>query len=193
MFTELLNKLLKGELHSDKERASLYTYVNSYVLGLASKHYGQKQDLRLHNSFEKQQARVLIFYEYVLENKDKTPEYLIKSFNCRFLWVELIVECRVNGIKLFDDGTPVTQQITSSIVRHIILGIKLVRRFIEEHGTEPTYEEICIEYIKYRLRRGKQIKFSAVDHVVSVIVRYLYCKAYTNPLEKYDEEYYRAS
>jgi hypothetical protein len=142
---------------------------------------------------DKQQHRIMMFYDFVRENSDRTPEYLFKAFNSRFLWVEFLVECKILGIQLFGYDVPLTKQITSATIRHIITGLRLVRNFEDKYGIEPTYEELCIEYIRYNLQRGKMVKWSVVNRVVLTILKFLYCKRYTNPLEKYDEEYFRKS
>jgi hypothetical protein len=185
--TPLLMHLRKymNDRHSmtQKERVILYEEVYDYCFHLANKAFKKVQKKRENLTVdERQRHRVDIFFEYTLDNINKTPEYILFTFNKRFPWIELIVECRLYGIALFGYDVPITKQIGSSKVRVLIKVLRLHRMFIQQYGYEPSVKQLTIELIKHQLRLGKKIKFSCIESDLNIAVKFLYCKRYAHPL-----------
>lgn len=183
LLVHLRKYIIDKKALTQKERVILYEEVYNYCFHLANKTFKKVQKRSFNPSVdEKQRHRVDIFFEYVLDNPDKTPEYLLFTFNKRFLWVEFLVECRLLGISLFGYDVPITKQIGSNKVRVLIKVLRLHRQFIQQHGYEPSIKQLTVELIKQQLKSGKKIKFSSIESNLNTAIKFLYCKKYADPL-----------
>lgn len=185
---DLLTLYLKKEINS-KQTLELFKLIDRFLLTLTNVQYKRLQDLWIDSFKERQRIRFDFFLQFVEENRDKTAEWILFSFRRRFHWIEMLVDCKLYGINLFDNNEKLTAQINSSLVRRIILGQNIYNRFVNTKGYEPSDKEFLIEFIKHYLKRGKRIKFSVIESSVRDCLSYFYCKKYADPIQGYREDY----
>lgn len=184
----LLSLYMKGTI-TDAETIELFKLIDNFLLVLTNLHYKKLQDLWCDSYKERQRIRFDLFLSFVLENRGRTSQYILYSFRRRFSWVEMLVDCKLYGITLFDHGIPITKQMDSLLIRRLILGQNLYNAFVNKYEREPTNKEFLLLFIRYYLNRGKLIKFSVIEDSVRDCLKYFYCKKYADPVRGFYEGY----
>ncbi|NIW13219.1 MAG: hypothetical protein GWN31_04650, partial [Candidatus Thorarchaeota archaeon] len=82
--------------------------------------------------YEAHQFRVLWFMEFVKENSHQSTRWCIDAWKRRSSWVEMLVECKVNGISLYGEDIPITKQINRVKTRNLVKMKAFVRKHIDD-------------------------------------------------------------
>ena len=183
---QLLNQYLTGTM-DEISKVKLYRLVTELNLRLTNRHYRKFQFISDYRTDEKQRIRTDLFMEFVQENKHRTGNWILSSYQRRFPWFEFLVDCRYYGINIFDESQSLSKSVNSKRVSDMVKNLALFRSYVTTHGREPTAQEFAILLIKQKIKSGKLVMFSSIQRMAYDTLTYMYCLRYSNPLIGFDE------
>lgn len=146
---ELLSRYVNGQRITSDEMNEVWLKVSQHVANVARRHYQSVQrrgfqykvggtqkviskplHLRVtdNKAYDKTMMRLSLFFDFILENSDKTIPWLIFAYRRRFALFEFILDCRLSGIGLYSDLT-LTQQVTHIHTKKIVECQSLLRQY----------------------------------------------------------------
>ena len=183
---ELLTNYIAGTI-DEIDKVKLYRLVIELNLRLTNRHYRKFQFISDYRTDEKQRIRTDLFIEFVHENKHRTANWILSSYQRRFPWFEFLVGCRYYGINIFDESKSLSKSVNSKRVSDMVKNLALFRKFVTAYGREPDPKEFAILLIKQKLLSGKLVMFSSIQRMAYDTLTYMYCLRYSNPLIGFDE------
>lgn len=161
----LLDLFREGTI-TEKEMSHLWSLAQKFVSKVAQSHYKRTQSkgyryevgyckniysdptkYQVTNdyAYEKHQARLLMFIDFVLDNKHKTTKWCLSAWRIRKSWVELLVEAKVYGVKLYPDDLSITKQINKQLTRKLVEAKSLLRTNNKHYTDVESLRELYLE------------------------------------------------